>query len=119
MTGNPTANRAKLLFQHRHDDPPAVDFALHEFIEFRPAERHRRDALLVLGNLAYSHWGIGLEGGLFSVFPVAWVVPITMAAAAIHYQPRLQIYVAAVYVMGLSIMAFGGPWMAPGETATV
>lgn len=76
------------------------------------------DALLVLGNLAYSHWGIGLEGGLFSVFPVAWVVPITMAAAAIHYQPRLQIYVAAVYVMGLSIMAFGGPWMAPGETAT-
>ena len=76
------------------------------------------DALLVLGNLAYSHWGIGLEGGLFSVFPVVWVVPITMAAAAIHYQPRLQIYVAAVYVIGLSILAFGELMMAPGETAT-
>ena len=50
------------------------------------------DALLVLGNLGYSHWGLGVPGGFYSVFPVAWVVPITMAAAAIHYQPRLQVY---------------------------
>jgi adenylate cyclase len=76
------------------------------------------DALLVLGNLAYSHWGIGLEGSLFSIFPVSWVVPITMAAAAIHYQPRLQVYVAAVYVIGLSLMAFGEPWIGPRGTAT-
>lgn len=74
-----------------------------------PAVTASIDALLVLGNLAYSHWGIGLEGNLFSIFPVTWVVPITMAAAAIHYQPRLQIYVAAVYVIGLSLLAFAEP----------
>ena len=59
----------------------------------------------------YSHWGLGLEGGFFAIFPVVWVVPITMAAAAIHYQPRLQIYVAAVYVIGLSVLAFGDGMM--------
>jgi adenylate cyclase len=73
-----------------------------------PAITASLDALLVLGNLAYSHWGLGLAGGFFSIFPVAWVVPITMAAAAIHYQPRLQIYVAMLYVIGLSLLAFGG-----------
>jgi adenylate cyclase len=66
------------------------------------------DALLILGNLAYSHWGLGIPGGFFAVFPATWVVPITMAAAAIHYQPRLQAMVALIYVVGLSLLAFGG-----------
>lgn len=87
-------------------------------VEKLPAVIATIDAMLVLGNLAYSHWGIGLEGDLFSAFPVVWVVPITMAAAAIHYQPRLQIYVAAVYVIGLSFLAFGEPLMGSRETAT-
>lgn len=65
------------------------------------------DALLVLGNLVYTHWGLGIPGSLFAAFPVTWVVPITMAAAAIHYQPRLQAFVAVVYVIGLSLLAFG------------
>jgi adenylate cyclase len=73
------------------------------------------DAFLVLGNLAYTHWGLGIPGGLFSVFPVVWVVPITMAAAAIHYQPRLQAFVAAIYVIGLSLLAFGSGYMSPAE----
>ena len=73
------------------------------------------DAFLVLGNLGYSHWGLGVPGGFFSVFPVAWVVPITMAAAAIHYQPRLQVFVAAVYVVGLSLLAFGGDMLSLEE----
>jgi adenylate cyclase len=73
------------------------------------------DALLILGNLAYSHWGLGIPGSLFAAFPVAWVVPITMAAAAIHYQPRLQASVAAVYVIGLSLLAFGGDALSPAE----
>ena len=73
------------------------------------------DALLVLGNLAYSHWGLGIPGSLFAVFPVAWVVPITMAAAAIHYQPRLQAFVAAVYVGGLSLIAFAEDYLSPAE----
>jgi len=73
------------------------------------------DALLVLGNLAYSHWGLGIPGSLFAVFPVAWVVPITMAAAAIHYQPRLQVFVAAVYVVGLSLIAFAEDYLSPAE----
>ncbi|WP_210496387.1 adenylate/guanylate cyclase domain-containing protein [Microvirga antarctica] len=80
-----------------------------------PAITASLDALLVLGNLAYSHWGIGLGGEFFAIFPVAWVVPITMAAAAIHYQPRLQVYVAAVYVIGLSVLAFSEGVSPPGE----
>jgi adenylate cyclase len=73
------------------------------------------DAVLVLGNLAYTHWGLGIPGSLFSVFPVAWVVPITMAAAAIHYQPRLQAFVAVIYVTGLSLLAYGGGYLSPAE----
>jgi adenylate cyclase len=73
------------------------------------------DAVLILGNLAYSHWGLGIPGSLFAVFPVTWVVPITLAAAAIHYQPRLQALVAGVYVMGLSLLAFAGDSLSPAE----
>lgn len=73
------------------------------------------DAFLVLGNLAYSHWGLGIPGSLFAAFPVAWVVPITMAAAAIHYQPRLQAFVAAIYVVGLTLIAFSGGFMSIEE----
>jgi adenylate cyclase len=73
------------------------------------------DAVLVLGTLAYTHWGLGIPGSLFSVFPVAWVVPITMAAAAIHYQPRLQAFVAVIYVTGLSLLAYGGGYLSPAE----
>ncbi|MDF2689611.1 MAG: hypothetical protein K0Q80_2577 [Microvirga sp.] len=73
------------------------------------------DAFLVLGNLAFSHWGVGIPGALFAAFPVAWVVPITMAAAAVHYQPRLQAFVAAVYVSGLSLLAFSGDWISPTQ----
>ena len=73
------------------------------------------DAFLVLGNLAYSHWGLGIPGSLFAAFPVTWVVPITMAAAAIHYQPRLQAFVAAIYVVGLSLIAFSGGFMSIEE----
>ena len=34
-------------------------------------------------------------------FPVVWVVPIALAANAIHFRPRLQAYAAALYVVGL------------------
>lgn len=73
------------------------------------------DALLIMGNLGYSHWGLGIPGDLFAIFPVTWVVPITMAAAAVHYQPRLQVFVAAVYVTGLGILAFAGEALSPAE----
>jgi adenylate cyclase len=73
------------------------------------------DALLILGNLAYSHWGLRVPGSFFTVFPVVWVVPITMAAAAIHYQPRLQAFVAVIYVGGLSLLAFAGGGMSAAE----
>jgi adenylate cyclase len=84
-------------------------------VEKLPAVTATLDAVLVLGNLAYSHWGSGMPGGFFALFPVTWVVPITMAAAAIHYQPRLQAYVAAVYVVGLSLLTFGGEALSPAE----
>lgn len=73
------------------------------------------DALLILGNLSYSHWGLGVPGGFFTIFPVIWVVPITMAAAAIHYQPRLQAFVAAIYVAGLLLLSFEGEATSPAE----
>jgi adenylate cyclase len=63
------------------------------------------DAVLILGNLAYNHWASGIAGSFFSAFPVVWVVPIAIAASAIHYRPRLQAYVAALYVGGLSLIA--------------
>ncbi|WP_414472611.1 adenylate/guanylate cyclase domain-containing protein [Microvirga sp. M2] len=73
------------------------------------------DALLILGNLAYTHWGLGIPGNLFAAFPAAWVVPITIAAAAIHYQPRLQAFVALIYVVGLSLLAYGGGSLTPAQ----
>jgi adenylate cyclase len=84
-------------------------------IEKLPVITAALDALLVLGNLGYSHWGLGIPGSLFAAFPVVWVVPITMAAAAIHYQPRLQAYVAAVYVIGLILIAYGGDMLSPAQ----
>ena len=84
-------------------------------VEGLPAVTATLDALLVLGNIAYSHWVLGIPGGLFAVFPVAWVVPITMAATAIHYHPRLQAYVAFLYVAGLSLVAFGDGAMTADE----
>ncbi|WP_134500854.1 adenylate/guanylate cyclase domain-containing protein [Microvirga pakistanensis] len=73
------------------------------------------DALLILGNLGYSHGILGVPGNLFAAFPAAWVVPITIAAAAIHYQPRLQALVALIYVAGLSLLAYGEGSLTPAE----
>lgn len=67
------------------------------------------DVLLILGNLAYNHLASGVASNFFSTFPVVWVLPITMAAAALRYQPRLQAYVAFLCVGGLSaIMIMAG-----------
>lgn len=66
------------------------------------------DALLVFVNLGYSHWILGVPGSFFFVFPGIWVIPITMAASAIHYSPRLLAFVAALYVAGLGVLAFAG-----------
>jgi adenylate cyclase len=63
------------------------------------------DAALILGNLAYLHFATGISGDFFAAFPVIWVVPITIAASAIHYRPRLQAYVAGLYVFGIAAIA--------------
>jgi adenylate cyclase len=63
------------------------------------------DAVLILGNIAYNLIASGIAGGFFSALPVAWVVPIAIAASAIHYRPRLQAYVAALYIVGISAIA--------------
>jgi adenylate cyclase len=36
--------------------------------------------------------------------PAIWVVPIMIAASAVHYRPRLQAYVTLLYIMGLSAL---------------
>jgi adenylate cyclase len=71
-----------------------------------PVATATADAVLILGNLAFNHWSSGIAGNFSSAFPVVWVVPIALAASAIHYRPRLQAYVAAVYVLGLGAIAF-------------
>jgi len=75
------------------------------------------DALLVFMNLGYSHWVLGIPGSFFSVFPGIWVVPITMAASAIHYSPRLQAYVGILYIAGLGLLALAGAALSPQERA--
>ncbi|NNC00809.1 hypothetical protein HI113_43900, partial [Corallococcus exiguus] len=80
-----------------------------------PAVTATLDAVLILGNLAYSHWGLGVPGALFSTFPVVWVAPIAMAATAIHYHPALQAYVAVLYLAGFSLIAFSGDWLTFGS----
>jgi adenylate cyclase len=71
------------------------------------------DAVLILGNLAYNHWSSGVAGNFFAAFPVIWVVPIAIAASAIHYRPGLQAYVASLYVVGLALIAILAGHLAP------
>lgn len=74
-----------------------------------PVATATADAALILGNLAYNLSSSGIPGVLFATLPVAWVIPITVAASAIHYRPRLQAYVAALYGIGLAaLLAAGG-----------
>jgi adenylate cyclase len=85
------------------------------FVDKLPAVTAALDALLVLGTLAFNHWSLGIPGSLFAMYPVVWVMPVIMAATAIHYQPRLQAFVGAVYVVGLSIIAFSDDQPSPAE----
>ncbi|MBF9233053.1 adenylate/guanylate cyclase domain-containing protein [Microvirga alba] len=75
------------------------------------------DAVLIFGNLGYSHVILGIPGGFFAVSPGIWVIPITMAAVAIHYSPRLQAYVALLYVGGLGILTLGSRYLNPFEVS--
>ncbi|QFU15019.1 adenylate/guanylate cyclase domain-containing protein [Microvirga thermotolerans] len=77
-------------------------------VAWLPAVTATLDALLVFMNIGYSHWVLGIPGSFFSVFPGVWVIPVTMAASAIHYSPRLQAYVAALYVSGLGFLVLSG-----------
>jgi adenylate cyclase len=69
-----------------------------------PVATATADAVLILVNLAYNLGSSGISGSFFATFPVVWVIPISMAASAIHYRPRLQAYVALLYGIGLSII---------------
>lgn len=77
------------------------------------------DALLILGNLAFNHWSLGIPGSLFAMYPAIWVMPVIMAATAIYYQPRLQALVGLIYVVGLSIIAFWDPQPSPEEFSRI
>jgi adenylate cyclase len=70
-----------------------------------PVATATSDAVLILGNLAYDHWSSQVAGNFYSAFPVVWVIPIAMAASAIHYRPRLQAYVAILYGVGVAVIA--------------
>jgi len=62
------------------------------------------DAILILGNLGFSLFAFGIPGNFFSLFPGVWIVPIALAATALRYRPALQIYVAILYVVGLTAL---------------
>jgi adenylate cyclase len=62
------------------------------------------DAALILGNLAYNHFASDIPGNFYSTFPAVWVIPIALAATAVHYRPRLQAFVTLLYAVGLGAL---------------
>ncbi|MBM6593937.1 adenylate/guanylate cyclase domain-containing protein [Microvirga pudoricolor] len=76
------------------------------------------DAVLIFGNLLYGHVVLGIPGSLFAASPIAWVVPITMAATAIYYRPRLQLYVAGLYAVGFLVLGLSGEALTIAERRT-
>jgi adenylate cyclase len=62
------------------------------------------DAVLILGNLGFSLFAFGIPGNFFALFPGVWIVQIALAATALRYRPALQIYVAILYVFGLTAL---------------
>jgi adenylate cyclase len=84
-------------------------------IQVLPVVAATIDAALILGNILYGHWVLDIPGSLFAAFPITWMVPITMAATAIYYRPRLQIYVAGLYATGFLGLVFAGDTLSAGE----
>jgi adenylate cyclase len=62
------------------------------------------DAVLILGNLAYNHFASDIPGNFYSTLPAVWVIPIALAATAVHYRPRLQAFVTLLYAVGLAAL---------------
>jgi adenylate cyclase len=77
------------------------------------------DAILILGNLGFSLFAFGIPGNFFSVFPGVWIVPIALAAATLRYRPALQIYVAILYVFGLTALMLVAGIIPPDQRAAV
>lgn len=69
---------------------------------WRPYVTVTMDAALMLGNLAHALWIADLPGNLFPVMPILWAMPIIMAGMVIHYRIGLQIYVGALYIIGIA-----------------
>lgn len=66
------------------------------------------DVLIVLANIGHTIVAGHAPGAFFSIFPAVWLIPVTMAAAALRYSPGLQIYVSGLFVAGLIILAMVG-----------
>lgn len=66
------------------------------------------DALVVLANIGYNIIGGDIPGSFFSIFPAIWLVPVTLAAAALRYSPGLQLYVAGLHLAGLGALMMVG-----------
>ncbi len=99
-------------------------FALVSLRRGHPVERlsymtATADAILILGNLAFSLFAFGIPGNFFSVFPGVWIVPIALAAATLRYRPALQIYVAILYVFGLTALMMIAGIIPPDQRAAV
>jgi adenylate cyclase len=77
------------------------------------------DAVLILGNLSFSLFAFGIPGNFFSLFPGVWIVPIALAATALRYRPALQIYVATLYVVGLTALMLVAGIIPPDQRAPV
>jgi adenylate cyclase len=73
------------------------------------------DVLIVLANIGYTIVGGHAPGAFFAIFPAVWLIPVTMAAAALRYSPGLQLYVSGLFIAGLSTLAMVGGFV-PIET---
>jgi adenylate cyclase len=69
------------------------------------------DAAIILGNLAYNHFTTGIPGNMTFVFPVIWIVPIALAANAIYFRPRLQIFATAIYLVGIPTISLAAGYV--------
>jgi adenylate cyclase len=99
-------------------------FALVSLRRGHPVERlsymtATADGILILGNLGFSLFAFGIPGNFFSVFPGVWIVPIALAATTLRYRPALQIYVAILYVFGLTALMLIAGIIPPDQRAAV
>ena len=67
-----------------------------------PSRRRSPTPPLILGGLLYNRVSTDVPGGFLFAFPLAWAIPLALAANAVYYRPGVQVFATGLYVVGLS-----------------